>query len=87
MESSFIKHTVLDSNPGTGQETLSKTAHTGSGAHPATYSTRTGLLFRGYIGQGADVHHSLPSSAEVKNEWTSVPPTCLHGVDRDRFTF
>jgi hypothetical protein len=27
------------------------------------------------------------SSAEVKNEWsyTSTPPVCLHGVDRDNF--
>jgi hypothetical protein len=26
---------------------------------------------------------------EVKNEWryTSTPPICLHGVDRDNFTF
>jgi hypothetical protein len=38
---------------------------------------------------GHDVDHSPPSSAEVTNEWsyTSVPPICLHGVDRDAFTF
>jgi hypothetical protein len=31
------------------------------------------------------VHHSSPSSAEVKNEWssTSAPPVCLKGFDRD----
>jgi len=29
------------------------------------------------------------SSAEVKNErnYNSTPPICLHGVDRDKFTF
>jgi len=29
--------------------------------------------------------HSLPRSTDVKNEWnyTSVPPTCLHGADSD----
>jgi hypothetical protein len=32
---------------------------------------------------------SIPSSADVKNEWsyTSTPPICLLGVDRDNFTF
>jgi len=35
------------------------------------------------------VDHSCPSSAEVKNEWsyTSTSPTCLHGLDREKFTF
>ena len=38
---------------------------------------------------GVCVDHSLPASAEVKNEWsyTSDPPTCVHGVGRDNFTF
>jgi hypothetical protein len=37
---------------------------------------------------GREVNHSLPSSAEVKNEWnyTSAPHTCLLGVDRENFT-
>jgi len=28
------------------------------------------------------------SSAKVKNEWsyTSAPPMCLHGLDRDKYT-
>ena len=32
---------------------------------------------------------SLPSSAEVKNEWscTPSPPVCLHGMNREYFTF
>jgi hypothetical protein len=38
---------------------------------------------------GPELDHSLPSNAEVKNEWscTSPPPIRLHGVDRDSFTF
>jgi len=33
--------------------------------------------------------HLLLSSAEVKNEWscTTAHPICLHGMDRDNFTF
>jgi len=38
-------------------------------------------------GRKADLSPS--SSAKVTNEWscTSAPPICLHGVDRDVFTF
>jgi hypothetical protein len=34
-----------------------------------------------------DTNHSLPSSAEVKNEWcrTSTAPTHLHGVGLGKF--
>jgi len=37
---------------------------------------------------GREVFHSSPSSYEIKNEWnyTSSPPLCLHGVDRENFT-
>jgi hypothetical protein len=37
-----------------------------------------------------EVHHSSPSSAEIKTEWsyTSAPPKCHHGmVDRENCTF
>ena len=36
-----------------------------------------------------EVNHSPPSSAEVKNKWsyTSTPPICIHGVDRENFNF
>jgi hypothetical protein len=39
--------------------------------------------------QGRDASHSLPSSAEVKNEWsyTSTSSLCLYIVYRDAFTF
>jgi len=35
---------------------------------------------------GREVNHSLPSSAEVKNEWSYVStlPVHLHGVDREK---
>jgi hypothetical protein len=38
---------------------------------------------------GTSSCHSPPSSVEVKNWWsyTSDPSICLHGVDRDEFTF
>jgi hypothetical protein len=38
---------------------------------------------------GCEANHSPPSSAPPKNEgpYTSTPPTCLHGVYRDNFTF
>ena len=54
------------------------------------------LLFNGHQGSFPGiklpcfkVDHHLPSSAEVKNErsYTSTPPICLHGTDRDNFTF
>ena len=55
-----------------------------------------GLLFSGYraLFPGVkrpgttDIDHSPPSSAEVKNGWsyTSTPPICLHGMDRENFT-
>ena len=37
-----------------------------------------------------DISHSLPSSFEVKNEWTlyvCLFNRCLHGLDTDKFTF
>jgi hypothetical protein len=37
---------------------------------------------------GREVDRPPQSSAEVKNEWSysSTPPICFHGVDRDNFT-
>jgi hypothetical protein len=36
-----------------------------------------------------DVNHWPPSNVEVKREWsyTSIPPICLYGVDKENFTF
>jgi hypothetical protein len=58
----------------------------------------TSLLFDGYRGSflgiraqhlGHAVDHSLPSSAEVKKEWsyTTAPPIWLHSMDRDNSAF
>jgi hypothetical protein len=48
-----------------------------------------GFYFLESGGPGRDVDHSLPSSTEVKNEWsyTSVPPMCLYDVHGDEATF
>jgi len=36
-----------------------------------------------------EVNHSPPSNPEVKNKWSKTfnSPKCLHGVDREDFTF
>ena len=46
-------------------------------------------LLRGTKGSELQVDHSPPSNAEVKNEqsYISPHPICLHGVDREDFTF
>jgi hypothetical protein len=38
---------------------------------------------------GLEVYHVSLIRDEVKNKWsyTSAPPTHLHGVERDNFTF
>jgi hypothetical protein len=38
---------------------------------------------------GRKTNHSHPNRAEVKNIWshTSTPPTCIHGVNRNDFSF
>jgi hypothetical protein len=66
-----------------GKEThlFSKTVQTGSEAYPATcpMGMRVPPL------PARKVHHSPPSSVEVKNEWsdTPAPPTYLDDVDKD----
>jgi hypothetical protein len=66
----------------------SRKVQTGSGAHPASYSMDTGILFRGIQRPGREADHSPPSSAEVRNEWsyTSNPPIYLHGMVRINLT-
>jgi len=38
---------------------------------------------------GHEVNHSLPSSAKVRNEWSSAstPHMCVHGVDKETLLF
>jgi hypothetical protein len=45
--------------------------------------------FLGAKQMGHEIDYTLPSSAEVKNDWSYTPPhlVCLHGVARDIFTF
>jgi hypothetical protein len=47
-----------------------------------------GALIPGVNGPGCKADHSPLSSAEVRNElsYTSTPPVCLHGMQKD-FTF
>jgi hypothetical protein len=63
---------------------------TGSGNHPASYPVGTrASSARSKAAGGVKVTARLPSSAEVKNEWsyTSTALICLHGVDRDSCNF
>jgi hypothetical protein len=72
---------------GTEHSSSSSCVQTGSGAHPASYPMGTGGSFRGgKVRPGRDADHSLPSSAEVKDEeglCLPPPPKRLHGVQRD----
>jgi hypothetical protein len=50
--------------------------------HPASSPVGTRALTAGVKQLGHEVHHSLPSSAEVKNVWsyTSTPTIHLNGM-------
>jgi hypothetical protein len=54
----------------------------GSEAHPAAYPICTKDSFPGVKKSEREVEHSLPSSAEVKNEWSysSTIPYIFNGV-------
>ena len=53
------------------------------------YSGVKGFFFPSVQRREREVNDSPASSAKVKNEWsyTSAPSLCLHGMDRDNFTF
>jgi hypothetical protein len=55
----------------------------------ADNSKLTGAIFCGLKQPGCEVNHLLPSSAEVKNDWstTSIPPVYRHSIYRDDYTF
>jgi hypothetical protein len=63
--------------------------------HPDQFWGPTSFLFNAYCGsfpgiqQLEHVDYSHPSTTKVKNKWnyTSTPPICLHGMDRDNFYF
>jgi hypothetical protein len=55
----------------------------------AFYSMNFDMYFSIIKWLGYEIGHWPPSSTEVKNEWssTSTPPICLHGKDKNNFTF
>jgi len=60
-----------------------------SGAHPATHSAHTRVSSLGTKWWVCEVnHHSSPTSAEVKKEWSYTSPRtlCFHGMARANFT-
>jgi hypothetical protein len=58
-------------------------------SHPALFLNVYWGFFLGAKQLGHEVDHSPPSISKVKNKWsyTPTPPQCLHGMDRDDFTF
>jgi hypothetical protein len=59
---------------GAGNFSLRHQVHTGSGAHPASYSMSIVGYFLGVKRPGRETEHSPPSSAEVKEGME----LCLH---------
>jgi len=57
-----------------------------SNVYQASYSK---ILSSGYSIWGVTLTTHHHKSIEVMNEWsyTSTPPMCLNGMDRDNFTF
>jgi hypothetical protein len=65
---------------------------TGSGAHPASCQMGTEGLYAGVKRPGREAHHSLPSSAKVKNAWSYTSTQHIFMAwglvkQRDNFTF
>jgi hypothetical protein len=54
-----------------------------------TVGPHAASCWMGTGGKAIEVEHSLPSTAEVKTEWShiSAPPIRVHGVDSDNATF
>ena len=71
-----------------GFKSLLKNSQTGSGAHSVSYLMGAMGPRPGIRQPGCEVNHSTPSSAEVKNGRSNTSlPICLHGMERDTFTF
>jgi len=58
-------------------------------SHPTFCSVITGIFSLGVMRPELEVNHSPSSDAEIKNGLSCicVPPVCLHGGNRDKFTF
>jgi len=76
--------------PGRGQILISLLQITpgSSGGRPTFSSMDNEILSLGSKRLGREFDQSPQSSADVKNEWNlaSVPPNCIHAVDRKNLT-
>jgi hypothetical protein len=68
---------------------FSKTNQASSENHRARYSVSTAVLSLGLKRPESATNHSLPFSYEIKNVQSLIttPLICVHGVDRDNFSF
>jgi hypothetical protein len=57
---------------------LHQNIQTGSGAYPATYAVGTKFFFPVPKPPRHELYHSLPPSAEVKNEWSYTSPSPIY---------
>ena len=66
-----------------------KNIHTVAVVHPASYSKAIARSFCRGKRLEREVDHSCQFNVEIKNEWSyaAILPTCLHGVEIDRFKF
>ena len=78
-------HKNLRRHPLNRQHNPVYTHHTDNSYHE-TQHIKTG---KGVKQLRHEADHSPPPTTEVKNGWsyTSTPPVCLDGVDRDNFTY
>jgi len=63
---------------------------TSSGAHPPSYSVRSGILSQGQSDQGVKLTtNSSPFTTKIKNKWncTYAAFICLQGMDTDNLVF
>jgi len=69
---------IQGSDPGTDNSSPPKST--------VSYSISTGIITWAVQQPGNELDHSLPTTAEV-NGWsyTSSPPICHHGMNRDNF--
>ena len=76
------------SNPNRGKRLFSKTSRPAVGPTHPSHLMGTGVISWRSRSRSVKLNHSLPRSAEAKNEWssTSTPPICLHGVYRGAFS-
>jgi len=74
---------------GSNNCSLLQNVQTCSGAHTASCSLGTGVLFIGINQPWHEADLSPQPSSEVKNEWsyTGTCPVWLYGIRRDNFTF